>query len=94
MASDSAGGPRCQPGAAAAAGAPPALEPLPLVLFARLPVPGRAKTRLAAGVGAEGAAGFYKACAEHAFAQALRCAGASRINVLACSACYPLPRNL
>ncbi|GBF95686.1 hypothetical protein Rsub_08668 [Raphidocelis subcapitata] len=44
-----------------------------LVLFARLPVPGKAKTRLAAGVGAEPAADFYRQCAEHAFRQALSC---------------------
>jgi glycosyltransferase A (GT-A) superfamily protein (DUF2064 family) len=43
-----------------------------LVLFARLPVPGKAKTRLAAGVGREAAAEFYRACAEHAFREALR----------------------
>ncbi|GBF95687.1 hypothetical protein Rsub_08669 [Raphidocelis subcapitata] len=44
-----------------------------LVLVARLPVPGKAKTRLAAGVGAESAADFYRQCAEHAFRQALSC---------------------
>jgi glycosyltransferase A (GT-A) superfamily protein (DUF2064 family) len=43
-----------------------------LVIFARLPVPGRAKTRLAAGVGAEGAAELYRLCAERAFREALR----------------------
>lgn len=35
-----------------------------LVIFARLPVPGKVKTRLAAGIGHEGAASFYKAMAE------------------------------
>ena len=35
-----------------------------LVMFARLPVPGRVKTRLAAGLGAEAACRFYAACAE------------------------------
>lgn len=56
----------------------PQHAPLPLVLFARLPVPGRAKTRLAAGVGAEEAAAFYTACAEHVVAQALRWPGQER----------------
>lgn len=36
-----------------------------VVVFARLPVPGKVKTRLAAGVGADQAAAFYKLCAEH-----------------------------
>jgi hypothetical protein len=62
-----------------AAPATPAAAPPPpgahaaLVLFARLPVPGAAKTRLAAAAGPEAAAEFYRACAEHAFRQALRC---------------------
>ncbi len=43
-----------------------------LVVFARLPVPGRVKTRLAAGVGPQAACDFYAACAQHAFAQAAR----------------------
>ena len=37
-----------------------------VVLFARLPVPGKVKTRLAAGVGAEAAASFYRRVAERA----------------------------
>lgn len=70
------------PGGTAAAGgevAPPpqhhqsrAPGSVALVLFARLPVPGKAKTRLAAAVGAEAAAAVYKACAERAFRAALR----------------------
>ncbi|GMH40829.1 hypothetical protein BSKO_08733 [Bryopsis sp. KO-2023] len=36
-----------------------------LVVFARLPVPGKVKTRLAASVGNESACAFYKECAEH-----------------------------
>ncbi|GIL90957.1 hypothetical protein Vretifemale_18664 [Volvox reticuliferus] len=46
-----------------------------IVLFARLPVPGRVKTRLAAGsgVGPENASDFYRACAEHAISQAASC---------------------
>jgi hypothetical protein len=43
-----------------------------LVVFARLPVPGKAKTRLAVGVGPEAAAGFYKLCAELIFYSASR----------------------
>lgn len=35
-----------------------------LILFVKLPVPGRVKTRLAASLGAERAAGIYKAMAE------------------------------
>ena len=49
--------------------------PAALVLFARLPVPGKAKTRLAAGVGGEAAAELYRACAENTFRQALRLEG-------------------
>ena len=41
-----------------------------LVVFARLPVPGRVKTRLAAGVGADAACTWYQACAHHAIEQA------------------------
>ncbi|KAG2436365.1 hypothetical protein HXX76_006672 [Chlamydomonas incerta] len=44
-----------------------------LVVFARLPVPGRVKTRLAAGVGADAACTWYRACAHHAIDQAARC---------------------
>lgn len=42
-----------------------------LVVFARLPVPGRTKTRLAASVGPDAAAAFYRACAEHVIQRCL-----------------------
>jgi rSAM/selenodomain-associated transferase 1 len=38
-----------------------------LIIFARLPTPGKVKTRLAKGLGEEAAAEFYKLCAEHVF---------------------------
>jgi hypothetical protein len=41
-----------------------------LIVFARLPVPGACKTRLAAGIGAEAAAHTYKLCAQAVFAAA------------------------
>eukprot|EP00877_Chromochloris_zofingiensis_P013105 jgi/Chrzof1/8048/UNPLg00093.t1 len=44
-----------------------------LVIFARMPVPGKAKTRLGAAVGPQAAADFYKACAEHILRQAYSC---------------------
>jgi hypothetical protein len=43
-----------------------------VVVFARLPVPGKVKTRLAAGAGPQQAAAFYKLCAEHACLEVLR----------------------
>ena len=43
------------------------------VIFARLPIPGQAKTRLAAGVGAENAAEFYRRMAEGTFSATARC---------------------
>ena len=43
-----------------------------VAIFARLPVAGKVKTRLAAGVGFEKAATFYKACTEHIFAETCR----------------------
>ena len=42
-----------------------------VIVFARLPVPGNVKTRLAAGVGADLACSFYAACAAHTFRQAV-----------------------
>ena len=36
-----------------------------IIVFGRLPRPGRVKTRLAASIGPEAACAFYKACAEH-----------------------------
>jgi len=46
----------------------------PVVVFARLPVPGVTKTRLAATVGGDMAAEFYKLCAEQVFREVCRCA--------------------
>lgn len=43
-----------------------------LVIFARLPVPGKVKTRLAAAVGNAAACTFYKAAAEHALQEAAK----------------------
>ncbi len=40
-----------------------------LIIFARLPQPGRAKTRLAAALGDDFAADFYRRCAEHVLHQ-------------------------
>ena len=61
----------CVPAATSAA-TPAAAPTANLVVFARLPVPGRVKTRLAASVGPEAACCFYKACAEHVMLVALR----------------------
>ncbi|GAQ90571.1 hypothetical protein KFL_006570060 [Klebsormidium nitens] len=44
-----------------------------LVIFARLPVPGKVKTRLAAGIGPEAAASFYKAMAEQIVVESAKC---------------------
>ncbi|PNW87026.1 hypothetical protein CHLRE_02g105700v5 [Chlamydomonas reinhardtii] len=57
-----------------------------LVVFARLPVPGRVKTRLAAGVGADAACTWYQACAHHAIEQAAGCAGWADVAVYHSSA--------
>jgi glycosyltransferase A (GT-A) superfamily protein (DUF2064 family) len=43
-----------------------------IVVFARHPTPGRVKTRLAAGVGNDGAARMYKVCAEKAIQECLK----------------------
>lgn len=40
-----------------------------VIVFARYPHPGRVKTRLAASIGDEAAAAFYKACAEHLYGE-------------------------
>mmetsp|Transcript_14809 Transcript_14809/g.31820 ORF Transcript_14809/g.31820 Transcript_14809/m.31820 type:complete len:224 (+) Transcript_14809:46-717(+) len=50
-----------------------------LVVFARLPVPGKVKTRLAAGIGPEGACEFYRACAEHVLRESSRCEDTRRV---------------
>lgn len=44
-----------------------------VAVFVRLPSPGSVKTRLAAGVGDDGAASFYRACAERTVAAACGC---------------------
>jgi len=44
-----------------------------VVIFARLPTPGKAKTRLAASVGDANAAEFYRRTAERVFASTSRC---------------------
>jgi rSAM/selenodomain-associated transferase 1 len=44
-----------------------------IVVFCRLPVAGRVKTRLAAGVGAAAAAAYYAACAAHTLRSAAAC---------------------
>ena len=46
-----------------------------LIVFLRLPEAGRCKSRLAAGVGAEGAADFYRACCQLTLTRIARCAG-------------------
>jgi hypothetical protein len=50
---------------------------LHILVFARLPVPGRVKSRLAAGVGPEAACSFYAACASHTLRTVDSCAAAS-----------------
>lgn len=45
-----------------------------VVVFARLPVPGQVKTRLAAAVGIDAAALFYRRCAERVIAALAGCA--------------------
>lgn len=46
-----------------------------ITVFAKLPLPGLVKTRLARGVGPAAAACFYRACATHILRQAAgRCA--------------------
>lgn len=58
---------------------PPARQRAVLAVFARLPVPGQVKTRLAAGASPQQAAGFYKLCAEHACLEVLRCPDADGV---------------
>jgi len=53
-----------------------------VVVFLRLPVAGEVKTRLMAGLGADGgskAARFYGACAGHVVREALGCTGVARV---------------
>ena len=44
-------------------------SPVTFIIFGRYPQPGRVKTRLAASIGNEAAADFYRLCAEHTFRQ-------------------------
>lgn len=44
-----------------------------IIAFARLPVPGQVKTRLAAGIGKVAACNFYAACAAHVLHACYRC---------------------
>ncbi len=46
-----------------------------LIVFARLPLPGKVKTRLARDVGDEPAAEFYRLCAEHVFRESDKLSG-------------------
>ena len=46
-----------------------------LIVFARFPLPGKVKTRLARDVGDEPAAEFYKLCAEHVFRESDKLSG-------------------
>lgn len=48
-------------------------EAAAVVIFARLPIAGKAKTRLAAGVGDANAAEFYRRMAERTFSAVARC---------------------
>ena len=48
------------------------MDELAIIVFARHPTPGRAKTRLAAGIGPDGAALFYKHCAELVIQECLK----------------------
>ncbi len=50
----------------------PAAATPAIIVFARLPEPGKVKTRLARATGDLLAAGVYRACAEHAFSQTLQ----------------------
>ncbi len=43
-----------------------------VIVFARLPVPGQVKTRLAASVGPDAACAFYQACSELTIQEACR----------------------
>jgi rSAM/selenodomain-associated transferase 1 len=49
-----------------------------LIVFARIPRLGEVKTRLAAGLGAEGALAAYRELLDHALAQASACTGVTR----------------
>ncbi|CAI5529666.1 unnamed protein product [Closterium sp. Naga37s-1] len=61
----------------ASAAASQAAEPLgaqqAVMIFVKRPAPGRVKTRLAAGVGADAACDFYRACCEHVVTRVVLC---------------------
>ncbi|CAI7733395.1 unnamed protein product [Closterium sp. NIES-53] len=61
----------------ASAAASQAAEPLgaqqAVMIFVKRPAPGRVKTRLAAGVGANAACDFYRACCEHVVTRVVLC---------------------
>ena len=46
-----------------------------LIIFARFPLPGKVKTRLARDIGDELAAEFYRLCAEHVFRESAKLSG-------------------
>ena len=48
------------------------MQEFAIIVFARHPTPGRVKTRLAAGVGPDAAAIFYKECAELVIQECLK----------------------
>lgn len=56
-----------------------------IIVFARLPVEGKVKTRLAKDVGTDFAASFYKLCAEHTFNEILNLEGRGITPILFCS---------
>ena len=59
-----------------------------VIVFAKLPLPGQVKTRLAASVGNEQAALFYRHCAERAIGALGRCG--RRGGSTACCRCWLL----
>ena len=63
-------GKRLQP----AAGSTSCSESTGVVAFARAPIPGTVKTRLAAGIGPEKSCEFYEACAGQVLKEVARCA--------------------
>lgn len=58
------------------------------LVFGRYPAPGRVKTRLASGVGADAACLFYGACLAHALTQASAWASAARDAPCSLALCY------
>jgi rSAM/selenodomain-associated transferase 1 len=56
-----------------------------IIVFARLPVKGKVKTRLAKDVGTDFAASFYKVCADHTFNEILKLKEKGIVPFLFCS---------